>query len=186
MDTAKVTARTLEILGGHEKAWEIIDAEFAEVGRRWNQDITVIGRILRSHLFIEHYLNEHITKANPRLGSVEKARLTFAQKIALLDSTDRRLREILPGVKLLNTIRNRLAHRLNAAIGQEDAKVFLNAQYFAALRIEGAKPSKPSEDPLDILEEFARYASTALTNEFSAFGNAFSKALADVGGERAS
>jgi hypothetical protein len=185
METQKVTARTIEILGGHEKAWQIMDAEFAEVGRRWNQDLTAIGRILRSHLFVEHYLNEHLTKANPRLGSVQKARLTFAQKLALLDSGDRRLQEILPGVRHLNAIRNRLAHRLSAALDNADADIFLQAMYFAALRIEGARPGTPSEDPLDVLEEFAKYASTALSSEFSAFGIAFSKALAEIGGEHA-
>ena len=180
-----MTERTIEHLGGREKAWEIINAEFAEVGRRWNQDVVVVGRILRSHLFVEHYLYEHLTKANPRLGSVEKARLSFSQKVALLDAGDPRLREILPGIKHLNTIRNRLAHRLNVAIEITDADVFLQAKYFAALRVEGAKPGAPSHDPLDILEEFARYASTALVNEFSAFGSAFAKALSEVGTKHA-
>lgn len=185
MDTHKVTERTIELLGGRDKAWEIIDAEFAEVGRRWNQDVVAIGRILRSHLFVEHYLNEHLTKANPRLGSVEKARLTFAQKVSLIDADDARLREILPGVKHLNSIRNRLAHRLSGAIDVADAEVFLQAKYFAALRVEGAKPGAPSTQPLDILEEFARYASTALVNEFSAFGAAFAKALGERGAKHA-
>jgi hypothetical protein len=44
------------------------------------------------------------------------------------------------------------------------------------MRIEGAKPGTPSNDPLDILEAFAQHVSTALRHEFSVFGNAFSTA----------
>ena len=185
MDTQKIIAHTIELMGGREKAKEITDAEFGEVQRRWNQDITTIGRILRAHLFVEHYLNEHLMRVNPKLGSVEKARLSFAQKTALLNSSDRRLSEVLPGIRHLNAIRNRLAHRLSATVDEVDAELFLKAQYFAALRTEGAKPGKPTEDPLNILEEFARYASTTLTSEFSPFSVAFSKALSELGGEDA-
>lgn len=106
-----------------------------------------------------------------------KARLTFAQKLELLDQNDSRLAEVLPGIKRLNVIRNRLAHRLSAVVTEEDAEVFLEAKLFKALRDEGAKPDTPSKNPLDVLEAFAQYASSSLSHEFSVFGNAFRKAL---------
>ncbi len=176
-DPTRVAERTVELLGGPEKAREITDAEFGEMQRRWDQDVAAIGRILRSHLYVEHYLSEYLERANPRLGSVTKARLTFAQKLELLDTRDPRLAEVLPGIKHLSTIRNRLAHRLSATVTTEDATVFLGAKLFKAMREGGAKPNTPSQDPLDILEQFAQYASSSLSHEFSAVGNAFGKAL---------
>jgi len=48
------------------------------------------------------------------------------------------------------------------------------------MRNEGAKPSTPSQDPLDILEQFAQHASHSLTSEFSILGNAFGRALDEL------
>lgn len=90
--------------------------------RRWNQDFEAIGRILRSHLYLEHYLTEHLEKTNAQLGSMSAARLTFAQKVNLLDPDNPRLAEILPGVKQPNQIRNRLAHQLTAVVTQDDTE----------------------------------------------------------------
>ena len=167
-------------MGGAEKFREITDSEFGEMQRRWNQDVVAIGRILRSHLYVEHYLHEYIEKSNPRLGPLANARLTFSQKLTLVDHKDPQVAEVLPGIKHLNTIRNRLAHRLSANLTEEDAAVFLNAKLFRAMRDEGAKPGKPSQDPLDVLEKFAQYAGSCLNQEFSALGNAFREALNEL------
>lgn len=174
-DAEAVAEKTIELLGGRDTAFAVIDAEFGEMRARWNQDVVAIGRILRSHLYVEHYLTEFLEKANPRLGSLADARLTFAQKVHLLNP-DQRLERVVPGIKRLNAIRNRLAHRLDAHVTDEDAEVFLSDGAFKAMRIEGAKPGAPSNDPLDVLEAFAQHISSALQHEFSVFGNAFSKA----------
>jgi hypothetical protein len=178
-DSQKVAQRTIELLGGSDNFRDVIDAEFGEMQQRWNQDIVAIGRILRSHLYVEHYLGEYLTKANLRLGPVAQGRLTFAQKLALLDPKDTRLSDVLPGIKHLNKIRNRLAHNLSAVVTTHDASIFLSAKYFKAMRDEGAKPGVPSQDPLDVLEQFAQHASHSLGGEFSPFGIAFAKALSD-------
>lgn len=174
-DAEAVAKKTIDLLGGRDKAFELIHADFEEMRTRWNQDVVAIGRILRSHLYVEHYLTEFLEKANPHLGSIADARLTFAQKVNLLNP-DRRLAQVLPGIKRLNLIRNRLAHRLDANVTEEDANAFLSDGVFKAMRIEGAKPETPSSDPLDVLEAFAQHVSSALQHEFSVIGNAFSKA----------
>lgn len=174
-DAEAVAEKTIDLLGGRDKAFALIHAEFEGMRTRWNQDVVAIGRILRSHLYVEHYLTEFLEKTNPRLGSLTDARLTFAQKVNLLNP-DRRLAQVLPGIKRLNTIRNRLAHRLDAHVTDEDANVFLSDGIFKAMRIEGAKPGTPSSDPLDVLEAFSQHVSSALLHEFSALGNAFAKA----------
>ena len=176
-DPTLVVKRVIELLDGVEKTRQITDQELADMNQRWDQDVESIGRILRAHLYIEHYMTEYLSKANPHLVSVEKAKLSFAQKLALLDPNDPRLQEVKEVVKHLNAIRNRLAHRLSATVTAEDSAIFLRASYFGEMREERAKPNKPSNDPLDILEEFAQHASYAFTRKFSAVGQAFAVAF---------
>lgn len=52
--------RALELMGGRENALASMEAEFDEMKERWNQDTDTIGRILRSHLYLEHYLTEYL------------------------------------------------------------------------------------------------------------------------------
>ncbi|MGJ7547035.1 hypothetical protein [Pseudomonas alloputida] len=176
-DMQRVVKRTIDHLGGAERFQQVIDSEFMEMRRRWDMDVTNIGRILRSHLYVEYYLTQHIEKANPRLGDISTARLTFAQKLSLLDANDFRLRNLTPGLRQINSVRNRLAHRLDAMLTAEDAQVFLKHSLFNALRIEGAKPSLPSMEPIEILEKFAQFSAHLLANEFSEFAIAVGKAI---------
>jgi hypothetical protein len=176
-DTLKVARRTIELLGGQEKAAEIMMRDFEAMKRRWNQNTDTIGRILRAHLYVEHYLTEYLQNSNPNLGSTEKARLSYSQKVSLLSPNDPQLTDIIEGIKHLNSIRNRLAHNLDVSITAEDAKVFLAAKIFAALRTEGAKPGSPSIEPMQVLENFAQHAGQALGTQFSAFAKAFAVAL---------
>jgi len=180
-DPISVANRTIEILGGAKRTRQLTDEEFGEMSRRWNQDTESIGRILRAHLYVEHYMTEYLEKSNPRLGSVTEAKLSFAQKLSLLDPHDPRLGEVLDGVKRLNAIRNRLAHRLNASVTADDATIFLRAPYFNAMREARVAPEIPSNDPLDILEDFAKHASHAFTHRFSQVAQAFALALSEVG-----
>lgn len=178
-NTAQVIKRTIELLGGVERTREITDDEFGEMTRRWNQDIESIGRILRAHLYVEYYMTEYIEKSNPKLGALREAKLSFTQKVTLLDSHDPRIQEVIEGVKRLNAIRNRLAHKLNAMVTTADSAVFLHAPYFEAMREARAKPGVPSDDPLNILEDFAMHAAHAFTHKFSLVGKAFAQALDD-------
>jgi hypothetical protein len=174
-DAAGLAQKTIEVLGGREKAFALIEQEFGEINARWNQDVIAIGRILRAHLYVEHYMTEFLDKANPRLGPVDDARLSFAQKLNLLEPAPR-IQLVVPGIRRLNAVRNRLAHNLDARVTDEDVQVFLSDGYFKAMRVEGAKPGTPSTDPLDILEAFAQHASSTLQHEFSIFGTAFQQA----------
>lgn len=176
-DMQRLVERTIELLGGKECFKQVTDAEFMDMRRRWDLDVTNIGRILRSHLYVEYYLTQHIAKANPRLGNLSKARLTFAQKLSLLDTSHERLSDLAPGLRQINAVRNRLAHRLEAALTAEDVQVFLSHAMFNAMRIEGAKPSVPSAEPIDVLEKFSQYAAHLLANEFSEFAMAIGKAI---------
>ena len=178
-DKELVINRTLELLGGPDRARQVIEAEFSSMTKRWSQDVESIGRILRAHLYLEHYMTEYLEKANPRLGSLSDARLSFNQKVFLLDAGSPTLIDLIPGIKHLNKVRNRLAHQLTAIVREEEAAVFLDAEFFKAMRDESAKPNLPSQNPLDILEEFGQHASVRLCSEFSEFSKAFGQALSE-------
>ena len=175
-DSEALVARTVELLGGTERFREISDSEFHEMEARWKQDTDAIGRILRAHLYVEHYLTEHLEKANPRLGSRRLASLTFARKLALLDSEHPARTSLKDGIAHLNKIRNLLAHNLDAQVTEEDAKIFTNSGLFGSMMAASNRISTNSP-PIEIMERFAQFAASSLTSEFSAFGVAFGKAL---------
>lgn len=182
-ETEAIVARTVEILGGTERFREVTDTEFHDMERRWNQDTESIGRILRAHLYVEHYLTEHIEKANPRLGSVRDARLSFSQKLELLDSKHPARASLKSGIAHLNKIRNRLAHNLNAQVTKADSDVFLRSSLFGSMTVatNGLTAESP---PLEVMERFAQFAANSLTSEFSTFGEAFSRALEEAKAKR--
>jgi len=174
--TEAAIARTVELLGGTDRFRETTDIEFREMERRWKQDTDAIGRILRAHLYVEHYLTEHLQKANPRLDGIRKARLSFAQKLALLESEHPAHAGLKGGISHLNKIRNRLAHNLNAELTNADAQVFLHSGLFGSMMAASGTFDAESP-PMDIMEKFAQFAANSLISEFSAFGLAFGQAL---------
>ncbi|WP_342619569.1 hypothetical protein [Rhodoferax sp. GW822-FHT02A01] len=173
--------RTLEIMGGRELAIASMEAEYNTMKERWNQDVSTIGRILRSHLHVEYYMTEHLQHANHSLGDLEEARLSFAQKMNLLNPGDPMLRMLIGGIRHLNKIRNRLAHNLSATVTDEDAQFFLSQSLFKVMRDEGAKGkvAAPSSDPLDILEAFAEFVSAMLHDAATPYSKALQQAMGE-------
>jgi hypothetical protein len=163
-DPEIVVRHIVRLLGGHDKAFQVLDTDFQVVKSRWEQDTGKIGRILRAHLFVEHFLTEHLQAKNPNLGSIDEARVTFAQKISLVDPSRPEVAYLLPGIRRLNIIRNRIAHSLHADVTKADANVFLQVELFKAMRNESAKRSRTllSTDPIDIMEDFAIHAGNIL------------------------
>ena len=68
----------------------------------------------------------------------------------------------MPGIRHLNSIRNRLAHSLTTEISDDDGNALLEIELFRAMREEGAKPKTPSTDPVDIIEDFSKHVGIAL------------------------
>lgn len=180
LDHGEVVRRAVDLMGGRAAFIKATDDERAEINDRWNQNVTVIGRILRAHLFVEHYLTQYLAKANPRLGSLSEGRITFSQKVALLDRDNPDIQSMLPGIRRLNATRNRLAHSLGTQVTDEDATVFLGCERFAALRSAKEKDNPQSNDPLEILESFAQHTAIAFTYEFTPLSKALSQAIREV------
>lgn len=179
IDYKRITARAIELLGGHDKFFAAAESERSSINARWNQNVETIGRILRAHLFVEHFITEHLQKANPRLGSLQSSRATFSIKVSLLQASNPDIASILPGIKRLNSIRNRLAHNLDAAPTDEDRSVFLACERYAAMRAARDSPEK-IESPLEVLEGFAMHVAMVLNYEFSPVSKAIAQAIEQV------
>ncbi|OFV80040.1 MAG: hypothetical protein A2Y78_14640 [Acidobacteria bacterium RBG_13_68_16] len=113
---------------------------------------------------MEYFLGEYLRSHNPNPGDLSAGRLSFAQKLSLLDRNDPTVSFLIPGIRRLNAVRNRLAHTYRAIVSNDDAAVFLSVSLFWHLRLALAAPAMPNDDPLDILEEFARHAGIALAS----------------------
>lgn len=180
-DMNALAARTAEIMGGREKLIASMEAEFHGMKARWNKDVLSIGRILRAHLHVEYYLTEFLQHTNPQLGDLNEARIAFNQKVTPLQSGDGRVDHLISGIRHLNKIRNRLAHILEATVSQEDAVVFLQGM-FKAFRDASAKglDKQPSTNPIDVLENFAEFASSMLHSPSGQHSKAFAQAMNEL------
>jgi len=80
-----------------------------------------LGYFLSCHLIIEHYLDEYL-KAEYKTLSWDDCKLTFAQKINLLSNfqISEPYKELIPSIKAMNKIRNKISHRVNFKISIDD------------------------------------------------------------------
>lgn len=174
---ADFAKRLIEALGGRDAAQEALEREYREVSDRWDQEPEAIGRILRGHLFVEHYLTEYIRVRNPNLGDLESARLSFSQKIALAEKPNAPEFLWFPGIRLLSSIRNRMSHRLNAEVSDAERDAFLAIDMFRSLREALEAPRAPSMEPVDVLEDFARTSGLILAFAASPLAKVWAHAM---------
>ncbi len=168
-------------VGGGKRLREIIEAEKQEDAGLWALCPFTVGRILRAHLYVEYFLDKALARANPRLGSLSEARLTCAQKLALLDTKgDPILTSLIPGLTQLNRIRNRLAHSPKEGLSDEDISVFKGIPLFRGLRQANAMATgtKPDDSSVAIVEDFARHAGGFLRLSYSDLGAAIGRVKA--------
>jgi len=102
-----------------------------------------MGRVLRSHLIVEYYMTVYLQKANPNLGVIDDAHIGFAQKVDLLGENDAFITALIPGIRRLNIVRNRLAHNLSVSVTPDDVKSFRSIGIYWAMRKESEKRSEP-------------------------------------------
>ncbi|MBT1443414.1 hypothetical protein KJI95_02605 [Shewanella sp. JM162201] len=164
IDHEQVVKRVIELSGGKDKLNEEMDSKLAKINEKWNQDVDAIGRILRAHLFVEHFITECLVSFNPALGNIKEARLTFSQKLTLIEGYSEETKELARGIKRLNKIRNQLAHNLSGTVTDQDKESLLSVMSFSTLRDELAKPEMPSDDNLVVLEDFAKHVGARLSS----------------------
>lgn len=129
----------------------------AQYRRFVERDDATVGVILRCHLIVEHFLDGYLAAASPAVQGWDSARLTFAQKVALADHPRSKLRMVMPGLRCLNSLRNRLAHRLDAEF--DDAAIGPIRDFIA---IWNSAAGKSVPQGIRLVEEFALHASAWL------------------------
>jgi len=158
----------IELNGGWDRVIEIASAQQKRLDRLWNRQADPIGRILKAHLIVEHCLTAHLLAHNPNLGGLDKARLSYDQKLNLLDPKIVNVHDALPGLRLLGTIRNRFSHRLEATVTKADADALFAIELFRALYLNenmasaAKEPDDETERVLEIIERFAAYIAIML------------------------
>lgn len=104
-----------------------------------------IGRVLKSHLIIEKHLNDYLLYYYGK--NFEDLNLKFYQKLILIELKDNSLKFYLDGIRELNKIRNRIAHKL-------DTRVLLNDVTLMKKYVEWTE-GKTFSDPIKIIEKFS-------------------------------
>lgn len=163
--TEQIINKVIELSGGKDALSKETDAKLAFINQKWDQDVVGIGRILRAHIFVEYFMTKCLQTINPNLGDLDGARVNFSTKLKLLKGYSNHIDMMLPGIRRLNTIRNRMAHSLEANIDDKDIQVILSDKYFKSLREEHAKPGEPSTDRFEIIEDFAKHVGAYLESE---------------------
>ncbi|MCA8168431.1 hypothetical protein LGM96_13890 [Burkholderia gladioli] len=109
-------------------------------------------QIVSAHLVAEHYVDALLEKSYPGLPFPE-LRLTFEKKLKLIEpSLHSLMPEMIAGLKLLGSLRNRIAHNLHARIEPIDVAPLATA----ILRIP-FPPSLNTQSVPDVVDLFARH-----------------------------
>lgn len=114
-----------------------------------NNEIDELGLVLKCHMIIEHYIDEFLTVAYPTINQWDKIRLTFNQKLDLMNNSSTVMGMAYPSVKCLNSLRNKFSHRLAYKIKEEDYK-----EIKGLMTIWFNSAGEPVPIGLQLIEEF--------------------------------
>ena len=148
------------IITNKEETLEIYLKFEKEIQKLFQSRHEFIGRVLKSHLIIEKHLNDCLLHYYGK--NFEDLKLKFYQKLILIGLNDKSLKFYLDGIKELNNIRNKIAHKLDTKILTNDIQFMKKYVGF----IEGTKLS----DPIKIIEKFANYVCIWLSYNISDTG----------------
>jgi hypothetical protein len=124
--------------------------EIARFDAAFSADHNAIGRVLKVHLVIEQYLNEHI-RAKYKIENLEELRLSFAQKTLLLKDDLSPAAWVKGGIQNVNTVRNKFSHTLAPKIEWGAINNVMDV-----LKI--ARKDIAYKEPIDAIEAFAPVA----------------------------
>lgn len=168
---------------GIERVVEKLRPHMAEIEARFNEENSrfikllqqphdVIGRLLKCHLIVEHYLDRFLSD-HFGLDAISDAKLNFFNKAMLLPTQGSSAAFVRPGIIKLNSIRNKAGHNL----GNEPKFDDLGA-INETLRI--ARPNVSFNEPIDAIEAFTTVACTWLIVPKKEHQQLFTEAFAEV------
>jgi hypothetical protein len=124
--------------------------EIARFDAAFSADHNAIGRVLKVHLVIEQYLNEHI-RAKYNIENLEELRLSFNQKTMLLKDDLSPAAWVKSAIQNVNTVRNKFSHTLTPKIEWSAINSVIDV-----LKI--ARKGVDYNEPIDAIEAFAPVA----------------------------
>jgi hypothetical protein len=132
----------------------VLDNKLAESNAYFDQlfsrDHQAIGRILKHHLILENCLTRFLESVAP-MHDWRRARLRFAQKVAVIPKGQWPIDQFVPGMLEINALRNAIGHQLEAKPSLEAL-----AQCVRSLGIMHPYCHAPYTDPVKIVEDFTQ------------------------------
>jgi hypothetical protein len=132
----------------------------------------VVGRLLKCHLIVEHYLERFLTE-NYGLENVTDAKLNFFNKVMLLPTRASSAAFVRLGVQKLNSLRNKAGHNLGA-----EPELARLGPILEALQV--ARPTANFDSAIDAIEAFTTVACTWLIVPPKHLQQLFIEAFAEV------
>ncbi|MBR7780640.1 hypothetical protein [Undibacterium luofuense] len=124
----KAYASLADAYGGIDKFHAEREAMSKEAREVFDQDVLEIGRILRSHLYVEYYIDKYLKEKY--CYNRKDLNITFSKKIKIINDKNDELKPFIRSIKRLNLIRNKMAHNLKFRIREEDANFFRNEDLY--------------------------------------------------------
>lgn len=124
-----------------------------------------LGYFLSCHLIIEHYIDEYLKVEYEDLNW-EESKLTFSQKINLLSNfpISEPYKQLIPSIKSLNKLRNKISHRVNFRISINDLEPLKHYLYEAYKENKGKVPSTT----LELLDSYTMMVCVIFASTISA------------------
>ncbi len=118
----------------------------------WQNRGNSIGRIVKSHLLLEHYLNEYLKVIPPSIKNIDALKLSFKQKLSLLDLPGDMMIYILPVLDVINRLRNRLVHSLDIELNDDEIDPIRKVLAFTRQQSNN-DADLADRSPADLIEE---------------------------------
>lgn len=170
-------------IDGIEKVIEKIKPHFREIEDHFEQENEKfksllthnhdnIGRVLKCHLIVEHYLDRFIC-SHYLINNIQDIRLSFSQKAKMLPDKASASAFVKPGIFNLNSVRNKFSHQLNYKILQSDIPHIVEI-------LNIARQNAHFDQPVDAIEAFTTVACTWLIIPPDNLQKLFVEAFSDV------
>ena len=137
-----------------------------------NRPHDIIGRLLKCHLVVEHYLERFLAE-HYGIENIRAAKLGFFNKVGLLPSRASSAAFVKPGILKLNSLRNQVGHNLGADISFDDLGPINGV-------LNVARPGVGFQAPIEAIEAFTTVACTWLIVPPKELQRLFTEAFSEV------
>lgn len=166
--TESALKKLSDAYGGIENLHKEFRERQAQYEKAWDKDPASKGRVIRSHLLVEYFLDRLIRsnlaeeldiflKKNKR----EYLELSFREKIDLVESKKSNFSHMTEFLKKFNYVRNKVIHNLNSRIAKTDEKFLARAPNFR-IYFELLKANYESMTTTDFYEIFSIFLAQKL------------------------